>query len=409
MLRGEIQSLISNRDRKNFNLEEVLGNVAAQQVNKRPEIEDTVLTLERMRSQFNDIASLTIKSGNEASEDVARKAVEAIITNNTKQLERSLSDFKNWDSWWDSNMNTLSHYAAYSGHLKVIEMLIENKLSMVDTNKYGLQPLHIAAFFGHKQIVEKLLAEGASDLTTVEIQVNKFTFACIPLYLAILNNKQDTALYLLVKCRMSTFLVSGLGNIYHLLALQANDATLTSLLPLHKLRHDIHLKTNGFTPYELAQHLKNSDAEMRFGEMLAMPNKKMKQVDNESIKHSSSGKADFNLYDVAQFGKIHTMEKHADNAIKIETDKGLEAIYEGNIVELKRNVVYLDNKPIEVSDVRLLQFTFQSNTNIIKKMPLNSSKPVLISSYSPTNHKKMFWQSSNLDDSPQQERKTLTY
>ncbi len=414
----ELYSLIKGRtNRKTFDLEEAVGKgvmkkglakySSGAEVKTMSTVEDTMLNQEKMSSQFNELTILTMKNGNKELGEIAKIAVTQINKNNSIGLIKALKMSSDWDNSYDINMNSLLHYAAYTGHPKMVKLLIEEGLPIVDLNKYGLQPLHIAAFFGHTEIIEILLARGANDLTTVEMQVNDFSIGCIPLYLAILNNKEDTAEYLLGKCLMRDFPVSGLGNIYHLMALRANEAMLDSLLPSNltqddinlQFKKDVNLKVNGFTPYTLAIHQENIAAINKFAKILEIDD----EVEDDK-ELPSNIKADFNLYDVTQFGRIHTIEKLDDSSITIETEKELKAIYQGKVIELKQNKVYIDNISIEANDTRLLQFTFKSNETIVRPRQLKYSDPILIAP-----NKKMFWETSSSTDSSQQEIGKLTY
>ncbi len=90
----------------------------------------------------------------------------------------------------DAGGQTPLHHAALEGHKEIAELLITNGAD-VNANNYGeWTPLHTAADMGHKEIIELLIAKGAdvnAKITSGPIQ------GYTPLYLAIINNKTETA------------------------------------------------------------------------------------------------------------------------------------------------------------------------------------------------------------------------
>ncbi len=90
----------------------------------------------------------------------------------------------------DAGGQTPLHWAVEEGHKEIAELLI-TKGADVNANNYGeWTPLHTAADIGHKEIIELLIAKGAdvnAKITSGPIQ------GYTPLYLAIINNKTETA------------------------------------------------------------------------------------------------------------------------------------------------------------------------------------------------------------------------
>jgi len=56
--------------------------------------------------------------------------------------------------------NTALHVAAWKGHLKICELLIDRGANINCVSKRGFTPLHIAVFFGQKLCVSYLLEKG---------------------------------------------------------------------------------------------------------------------------------------------------------------------------------------------------------------------------------------------------------
>jgi len=62
----------------------------------------------------------------------------------------------------DKDGYTPLHYAAWKGHLKVVELLLEHGANPNIQDKDGYTPLHYAAWKGHLKVVELLLEHGAN-------------------------------------------------------------------------------------------------------------------------------------------------------------------------------------------------------------------------------------------------------
>lgn len=84
----------------------------------------------------------------------------------------------------DSENNNLSHIAAASGNLDLLEFALSIKVDISDRNSSGNQPFNLAAQNGHLSIVEKLIEVGANIS-------NQNLEGKTPLELAQENNHQD--------------------------------------------------------------------------------------------------------------------------------------------------------------------------------------------------------------------------
>ena len=58
--------------------------------------------------------------------------------------------------------NTPLHLAALSGHLQVVQELLDRRASVDAVNNKNYTPLHLSALKGHLQVVQELLDHGAS-------------------------------------------------------------------------------------------------------------------------------------------------------------------------------------------------------------------------------------------------------
>ena len=56
--------------------------------------------------------------------------------------------------------NTPLHYAAKSGHLELVNRLVESGVHLHLKNNTGMTPLHLACGIGHLEVVNRLLKSG---------------------------------------------------------------------------------------------------------------------------------------------------------------------------------------------------------------------------------------------------------
>ena len=82
----------------------------------------------------------------------------------------------------DNNGMTPIHYAAFNGHLKIVEFLTKFTDDPNASDNYGRTPLYYAAFYGHTEIAKCLIGNGA------EIEAKTNIGGWTPLYIAVEND-----------------------------------------------------------------------------------------------------------------------------------------------------------------------------------------------------------------------------
>lgn len=195
-----------------------------------------------------------------------KRANEAIQTNEVEKLKLIFKQNKLLKVDNDELGNYIFHYAAYAGHSAIINLLLDERAGMSQQNIYGLQPLHVAAFFGHSDAAVLLIQRGA-PYRYIKIYSHGYELLCSPLHLAILNGQIQTVEKLLLLGSQhennQALSISGLGNIFHLLALLNNQEMIKHLVNhswlanIKSLRYDTIRNHKNMTPLSLAVSVGN--------------------------------------------------------------------------------------------------------------------------------------------------------
>jgi cytohesin len=113
----------------------------------------------------------------------------------------------------DLNEDTALHYAAITGHLPLVNLLLENGADMETENKFGEIPLHDAVYSGSEPIVQLLLQQSphtikarAKDGETLlhravregHVSIMKLLLMTEPTLLEAADHTGETALFLAV-------------------------------------------------------------------------------------------------------------------------------------------------------------------------------------------------------------------
>ena len=113
------------------------------------------------------------------------------ISNNSETLP--LKDLRDSEELVASNVHSYKdedgwepiHFAAFGGHLDILQTLLEDGTQADVTDKDGTQPIHYAAVVGNTEVVKKLVHFGASPEA-------KTKFGTQPMHLAALRGHIET-------------------------------------------------------------------------------------------------------------------------------------------------------------------------------------------------------------------------
>ncbi|KAJ5079741.1 molting protein mlt-4 [Anaeramoeba ignava] len=74
-----------------------------------------------------------------------------------------------------SDEQSVLHYAAESGNIKSVELVLQHKVAIDSPNSAGLTPLQIAQIYGHEEVVRLLSSKGARSVVHDYTKTNNFT------------------------------------------------------------------------------------------------------------------------------------------------------------------------------------------------------------------------------------------
>ena len=128
-------------------------------------------------------------------------------------------------------------YAAFKGHKRVVQLLLQRGANPRKQDKYGTTPLHYAARYGHKPVVKQLI-DGGAELNSTDI------WGRTPLYRAVKGGRKDVVKLLMDMGADQNVAAEG-GKTPLTLAREKNELYIINVLTG---RHNLNLLIRDFLP-----------------------------------------------------------------------------------------------------------------------------------------------------------------
>ena len=128
-------------------------------------------------------------------------------------------------------------YAAFKGHKRVVQLLLQRGANPRKQDKYGTTPLHYAARYGHKPVVKQLI-DGGAELNSTDI------WGRTPLYRAVKGGRKDVV-KLLMDMGADQNVAAEWGKTPLTLAREKNELYIINVLTG---RHNLNLLIRDFLP-----------------------------------------------------------------------------------------------------------------------------------------------------------------